>query len=324
MPTNQASPNNDYREHLESKISNLNMEKIQNTITQDGTPDPDHNPTTDLTNLISLLKLIASIDISNTPSKTSKELRSRTHSAITTLTTPSSRRTPTNTTPPESYSQEISNQYNTLYRVAAPIIALEMQRSPNIESTQSKLENELVAVKKTRVECEQLADDLKKLSIDTVIARQSEHFANEAVEHKDSAAKWLIGVTATATIIAAIAWFASVNTPAALVQGSMPLTIFAYAPRFLVLSVAFYALSLCARNYRTSRHNYIVNRHRSVALSTFGVFAASAANERVKDAILAQAASTIFSPQPSGYSVEQAEPLPQATAVELLQRISPK
>ncbi|CAM4243955.1 hypothetical protein MYXA107069_01325 [Myxococcus xanthus] len=300
------------------------MEKIQNTITQDGTPDPDHNPTTDLTNLISLLKLIASIDISNTPSKTSKELRSRTHSAITTLTTPSSRRTPTNTTPPESYSQEISNQYNTLYRVAAPIIALEMQRSPNIESTQSKLENELVAVKKTRVECEQLADDLKKLSIDTVIARQSEHFANEAVEHKDSAAKWLIGVTATATIIAAIAWFASVNTPAALVQGSMPLTIFAYAPRFLVLSVAFYALSLCARNYRTSRHNYIVNRHRSVALSTFGVFAASAANERVKDAILAQAASTIFSPQPSGYSVEQAEPLPQATAVELLQRISPK
>jgi hypothetical protein len=67
-----------------------------------------------------------------------------------------------------------------------------------------------------------------------------------------------------------------------------------------------------------------VNRHRSVALKTFNVFATSAKDQKVRDAIVAQAASTIFSAQPSGYSVDQAEPLPQATAVELLQRIAGK
>lgn len=322
MSTNQINPSSDHRDQLE--LSNFDMEKIQNAITRDGTSDSDHDPTTDLTNLLSLLKTITSTNTRNIPQKTNIELRSQIRKATFTLTHPGSRKNQNPSEPTQSYGQEISAQYNSLYRIAAPIIALELQRAPNVERTQSRIENELAAVEKMRADCKELNDNLKKLSMDTVIARQSDYFAHEAVEHKDSATKWLIGVVVAAMSIAAIAWFASASPPAALVHGSMPLTILAYVPRFLVLSVAFYALSLCARNYRTSRHNYIVNRHRSVALNTFSVFAGSAENERVKDAILAQAASTIFSPQPSGYSVDQAEPLPQATAVELLQRIAPK
>ncbi|WP_123784135.1 hypothetical protein [Corallococcus macrosporus] len=325
MSANQVNPIDSYREHIESKLSNLDMERIHNAIKQDGTSGPEHDPTTDLANLTSLLKTIASTNTSNIPDKIKSEIRIRTESAITTLARASSRKNPSNIRDPSaSYGQEITDQYNTLYRTVAPAIALETQRNANTNEINSRLENELLAIQKSRLECDQIVNDLKKLSIDTVIARQSEHFANEATEHKDSAHKWLLGVTASAATIAVIAWFASTNAPTTLVQGSMPLTIFAYAPRFLILSVAFYALSLCARNYRTSRHNYIVNRHRSVALNTFGIFAASAATAQVKDAILAQAASTIFAPQPSGYAVDQADPPPQATAVELLQRITPK
>lgn len=183
---------------------------------------------------------------------------------------------------------------------------------------------ELSSIQRTRDECETIANNLRKYSVDTIISKQSEHFAREATEHQKYAQLWLYGVVASALLVTAIAIYASINPPSALIHNSLPLTIFAYVPRFLTLSISFYALSLCARNYRTSRHNYIVNKHRSIALSTFDVFASSATESKVKDAILAQAASTIFSPQPSGYSVDQAEPLPQATAVELLQRVSPK
>jgi hypothetical protein len=53
----------------------------------------------------------------------------------------------------------------------------------------------------------------------------------------------------------------------------------------------------------------------------FNVFVAATDDATVKAAVLAQASSTIFSSVPSGYAPDQAEPLPHATAVELLQKI---
>jgi ABC-type multidrug transport system fused ATPase/permease subunit len=217
----------------------------------------------------------------------------------------------------------VSN-YENFFGLAAPIIAFSRKHPSNTAELEHHARELVRQISTIRQEGEQLYSKLQTFKLDSVVSNQSELFAKEADTHEKYAKLWLLGVGLSALFILVAAFYVSAHAPTALVHDSVPLTLFAYVPRLLVLSIAFYALALCARNYRTSRHNFIVNRHRSVALKTFNVFATSAADQKVKDAILAQAASTIFSAQPSGYSVDQAEPLPQATAVELLQRIAGK
>jgi ABC-type arginine transport system permease subunit len=133
----------------------------------------------------------------------------------------------------------------------------------------------------------------------------------------------LLAAIAFGLIISGVAWMVAAKGPT-LVEGSIPLTVFAYLPRLLVISIAFYALAVSVRNYRAHRHNHVVNQHRAVAVKTFTVFAMAATAQTVRDAILAQAANTIFTSQPSGYGSDQAELSPQVTAVELIQRIAGK
>jgi len=49
-------------------------------------------------------------------------------------------------------------------------------------------------------------------------------------------------------------------------------------------------------------HNFVVNKHRQNALSTFQAFSEATINDPdTKNAILLQATQCIFSPQPSGF-----------------------
>jgi hypothetical protein len=71
--------------------------------------------------------------------------------------------------------------------------------------------------------------------------------------------------------------------------------------KILILGALGYAISLCAKNLHANRHNYVMNRHRYNALSTYKLLVESAATEDKKDLILAQAAQCIFEPQETGY-----------------------
>lgn len=63
----------------------------------------------------------------------------------------------------------------------------------------------------------------------------------------------------------------------------------------------------CGRNYRPHRHNYVVNKHRQNALSTFDTFINSAQDQQTKSAVLLQATQAIFAPQPTGYISQEGE-----------------
>ena len=72
--------------------------------------------------------------------------------------------------------------------------------------------------------------------------------------------------------------------------------------RVVLMSLLSFALVWMARNYRASRHNAVVNRHRENDLKTFRAFVEGPQDDpQVRNAILLQASQSIFAPQTSGY-----------------------
>ncbi|TQF14199.1 hypothetical protein FJV41_19710 [Myxococcus llanfairpwllgwyngyllgogerychwyrndrobwllllantysiliogogogochensis] len=272
---------------------------------------------------LELLKLLANVQLSTVPLTVLNPIMGHTSTLLNNLTAATSYndRRALDTRLRDTTVTAISKAYDDLYTSTAPHLALALLTSTGEAANQAHVE--LASIKAAKAEGDRILAEVKAYAIDAIVASQAAHFSSEAVIHEEYAQRWLGGIAGSAAVVLLITIYASLHPPGALVDNSLPLTVLAYIPRFFALSVAFYALSLCARNYRTSRHNYIVNRHRALALSTFNVFASTASDSKVKDVILAQAASTIFAPQTSGYSIDQAEPLPHATAIDLLQRISP-
>jgi hypothetical protein len=70
----------------------------------------------------------------------------------------------------------------------------------------------------------------------------------------------------------------------------------------LIIFVLTFMMVWAAKNFNASVHNYVVNRHRRNALASFQAFVEGASSDEVKDAVLMQATSAIFTPQDSGYT----------------------
>lgn len=85
-------------------------------------------------------------------------------------------------------------------------------------------------------------------------------------------------------------------------------------PRLIRVTLLLTAFVFCLKNFSALSHNYIVNRHRATALSTFQTFVTGSRDEQVRNAILLQASQSIFSAQPSGFLKGDSDS-PQVTPV---------
>jgi len=145
------------------------------------------------------------------------------------------------------------------------------------------------------------------------ITTHEAYFDGAADAHKTAAKTWLRWalVFTTATICIGL-WFGLGSVPsehAQLIQWA----IF----RGLLLFVSLYAAFWCIRQYRTSKHLEVVNRHRQNALHTYTTFAESSQDDSAKNALLLEAARCIFTPMPSGY-LEGGDDNPTSRFVEVL------
>ncbi|MBJ6762799.1 hypothetical protein JGU66_18705 [Myxococcaceae bacterium JPH2] len=218
----------------------------------------------------------------------------------------------------------IAVTYPALFTASIPLIVANHDLSVDEQERRQGLTTYAAEVMETKKAIDDLLATARESVKTTIAIDKSEHFALESNIHSATATQWLntvLGVSAFALFLAGASMLFPPSIPDTL---SAPALLVALAPRVVILSVVFYGLALAGRNYRASQHNAIVNRHRALALKTFAVLGETTSDQKVKDVLLAQAASTIFAAQPSGYSVDQAEPLPQATAVELLQRLGSK
>jgi len=203
-----------------------------------------------------------------------------------------------------------------------PIIAFSAARGSDLQ----ELERQTLDVRDRMLALEKegaaVLDALKQFSIKDTVSKQADFFDKQAKNHRTGGMLWMglvVGVAALITVLAILTMRYPPPSPASTLE-----LVSQWLPRLAIASLLFWGVTLCARNYRAHRHNEVINQHRALSLKTFNVFVTATDDSTVKAAVLAQAASTVFSTVPSGYAPEQADPLPHATAVELLQRIGPK
>jgi hypothetical protein len=134
-------------------------------------------------------------------------------------------------------------------------------------------------------------------------AKQSKEFTTAATAHDTEAMRWACASIGIATAILFSSAYAAYNgsgPPLPTETWTAAANISHFAARALAMSILSFLLVLCARNYRSAKHNAITNGHRAKALNTFDQFK-NATEGRAQDVILVQATTAIFSPQPTGY-----------------------
>ena len=174
-----------------------------------------------------------------------------------------------------------------------------------------------------RTEAERALGAVKEQAAEAGVSTNAQIFVGVATQHQAASRTWL-----TATIIMAITTFLAAL--AALV------TAFLYQPadtaatiqyvfaKLLVISTLSFGVLWCARNYRAERHNETLNKHRANALMTFRAFVEGTADDRVKDAILLQAAQAAFAGRPTGFDSPEKDSQTINPVVEILGKSLPK
>lgn len=174
-----------------------------------------------------------------------------------------------------------------------------------VEDRAAKVSQQLEAHER---DAARVLEEIRKVAAEEGVTQQSIHFRSEGDHHESEAEKWRrltiklawgLGVYAFLSMfLHKLPWLAPSSTYEAFQLGLSKVLIFA---------VITYMLYLSARNFLSHKHNSIVNRHRQNALMTHKALVEAASESGVREAIMVQAASCIFSPQSTGYTLGRAE-----------------
>lgn len=146
-------------------------------------------------------------------------------------------------------------------------------------------------------------------------------FETEATENRTAGYIWLVASVLSAVALIGVGSYfyqqASVAESREL-GNIVELT----AIRLIILSTLSLAVIFRSRNYASSRHNYVINKHRSNALATFEAFAEGTSDPEVKNAILLQAAQSIFTPQTSGHIRNEPDPSSSTQIIKVMEDLN--
>lgn len=149
-------------------------------------------------------------------------------------------------------------------------------------------------------EIEQFISFTKAKIAEIGVKEYEQVFGKESREFEISAWLWLTGLlVALAALIVIGIWYLP-QIPDGANGGKIAEIIFR---KIVLITGLFYLIALCSRNYRASKHNALVNKHRQNALKTFQIFIKSVQEDdsQTKNAVLLKATETIFGNQPSGF-----------------------
>jgi len=214
----------------------------------------------------------------------------------------------------KSYIDQIIQSYPAAFQELHPFISYSLHRSADfqrldtearstLQSIEDQAEKVADALAVHESEAKRVLDEIRNVAAEEGVTQQAVHFRTESEHHDDEAEKWrektinlswLLGVYAIATLfLHKIPFLAPQNT-----YDTVQLGI----SKVLVFSVIAYVLFLSARNFLNHKHNAILNKHRQNALMTHKALIEASGDSGVRDAIMLQAASCIFSPQATGYA----------------------
>lgn len=226
----------------------------------------------------------------------------------------------------------LENAYSGWFDRLHPIIGFSVRSATDFAALERDLRNKIAQAEVTAQElldqqqsavsqAQEALESIKRAAAEAGVSQEAVHFKNAADEHESTSIFWFCATIAMS--VCTLAWgvvvvwllhIASDSTTAQVVQQTVG--------KVIILSALYFGVVWCAKNYGASRHNVIVNRHRQNALSTFQTFVNSAATPEVKEAVLMQATTSIFTTQPSGYAGKESESAPPAKMIEIVRTIA--
>jgi len=211
------------------------------------------------------------------------------------------------------YTETMSSASHTETKTqSSPQIAVEDKPARNgshADKRVADLAAELETLQAQRTEAQQIIAQMRKASAISAVVKGASQFKKDAARDAASAAIWLlVSILLALATIAVIAGFiaAYAEGPLATLRLIDETSTLAWSIQvglgkvLLVLFLAYLTHS-AIRNYRATRHNAILNRHRVSALELFESFANSAADSDVKSAVVLAAAQTTFAVQPTAF-----------------------
>lgn len=93
--------------------------------------------------------------------------------------------------------------------------------------------------------------------------------------------------------------------------------------RILIISIGFYALSFCIKNYNAVMHNRTINAHKANSLAAVVHLMENIKSDQGKENIMNQAAHSIFSHQKTGYFSKDKEPKNPLISEKVIERLIP-
>jgi ABC-type transporter Mla subunit MlaD len=166
-------------------------------------------------------------------------------------------------------------------------------------------------------EAEKALHAVKEQAAEAGVATNAHIFLTDSTAHSRVAQKWLVGtvIISGLTLLVAIgfviaSFYYKPETTAVAIQYVVS--------KIILLSTLSFGIFWCARNYRSSKHNETLNKHRANALMTFRAFVEGSDDVSIKDAILLQAAQAAFSNRPTGYEGHEKEAQTINPVVEVL------
>lgn len=212
-----------------------------------------------------------------------------------------------------SIISNIRNSYQSVFQDIHPFISYSLHRSADFQRLDSDARSVLQAIqdsssklslklKESEDEAQRILGEIRKVAAEEGVSQQAKYFNDEFKSHEEEAEKWKklanklaigLGIFAVISLfIHKIPFLKPEN-----LYDSIQLSI----SKFLIFSVIAYMLFLATKNFLNHKHNAIVNKHRQNALTTHRALVEASGENSVRDAVLIQAASCIFSPQSTGY-----------------------
>ena len=168
-----------------------------------------------------------------------------------------------------------------------------------------------------KLDAENALQAVKDQAAEAGVATNAQIFLTDSGNHAGVAKKWLIATIVTSIITLAVAVMFVVigfeykpETVAVAIQYVLS--------KLILISTLFFAIIWCSKNYRSSKHNETLNKHRANALMTFRAFVEGSSEQPIKEAILLQAAQAAFVNRPTGYETQEKDSQTINPVVEII------
>lgn len=218
--------------------------------------------------------------------------------------------------------REIEHAYEDAANNLVPILAFIRSRGPQFEQLKNEIEQARIRIVRMEEEITWILHDVRESVAEIAVSEQAKTFQTASEAHAKLAKGWMVAtiVLAIVTLGAAGAFlrYGLDHTP----ESYTSLTQYVVS-KILIMSVLSFATFWCASNYKSQKHNEVLNAHRSNALKVYRSFVDGIKEDQaLENTILLHAAQAVFSARPTGYDSPDKNSTSITSVVDLVGRVT--